>query len=308
MVFNTSYALESPIGTSSASLFKKAVNNLVFYFEVPVNDGEYAMGMASNPNSTTITSFTGAYLMYLDIGANGDTIDKDVVKARSVTTQKAGNSYPVGVDFIPITVSGNGGDSIAVSIDSGEKGVLTFAISSNDISVTDSSSVSQYAYRSSHYSPSNPSNTEFTCNLSGGPPSTLNGGTRVLTINLTTTDDDEHEIVITDYLTDNAGSFNESDSTFVIDGATSNKASVIALSTEIDLTTFRSLTKVVTLTRTAGTGEFTTEYDLENSSYDNKKIDVDITLYGATVSVGTITTGYSFYVSGVQKYANNIIS
>ena len=308
MVFNTSYALESPIGTSNASLFKKAVNNLVFYFEVPVNDGEYAMGMASNPNSTTITSFTGAYLMYLDIGANGDTIDKDLVQARYVTTQKAGNSYPVGVDFIPITVSGNGGDSIAVSIDSGEKGVLTFAVSSNDISVTDSSSVSQYAYRSSNYSSSSPSSTQFTCNLSGDPPSTLGGGTRVLTINLTMTDDDEHEIVITDYLLDNAGSFNESDSLFVVDGATSSKAAIIALSTEIDITAFRGLTKVVTLTRTAGTGEFTTEYDRENSSYDNKKIDVDLTLYGTTVSVGTITANYSFFVGGVQKYANNVIS
>lgn len=295
LIFDVATALEA----------NAVATNAVYYFEIPVNDGEYAMGMVPGKSAS---SYTGAYMFYLDIGANADTVDTDSIQARSITTQKAGNSYPVGVDFIPITVSGNGGDSIAVSIDSGEKGILVFAITSNDISVTDSSSVSQYAYRSAHYSPSNPSSTEFTCNLSGNPPAALSGGTRILTINLTTTDDTEHEIVITDYLIDNSGTFNESESTFVIDGATSNKASVVALSTEIDLVAFRSLTKVVTLTRTAGTGEFTTVYDLENSSYENKKIDVDLTLYGTTVSVGTITANYSFFVGGVQKYANNVIS
>ena len=40
------------------------VNNAVYYFEIPVNAGEYALGSASTGD--------GAYLMYLDIGANGD--------------------------------------------------------------------------------------------------------------------------------------------------------------------------------------------------------------------------------------------
>ena len=40
------------------------VNNAVYYFEIPVNVGEYALGSASTGD--------GAYLMYLDIGANGD--------------------------------------------------------------------------------------------------------------------------------------------------------------------------------------------------------------------------------------------
>lgn len=37
----------------------------VYYFEIPVNAGEYALGSASTGD--------GAYLMYLDIGANGNT-------------------------------------------------------------------------------------------------------------------------------------------------------------------------------------------------------------------------------------------
>lgn len=40
------------------------VDNAVYYFEIPVNAGEYALGSASTGD--------GAYLMYLDIGANGD--------------------------------------------------------------------------------------------------------------------------------------------------------------------------------------------------------------------------------------------
>lgn len=40
------------------------VENSLYYFEIPVNAGEYALGSANTGN--------GAYLLYLDIGANGD--------------------------------------------------------------------------------------------------------------------------------------------------------------------------------------------------------------------------------------------
>lgn len=39
------------------------VNNAVYYFEIPVNEGEYALGCVTGDK-------TGAYLMYLDIGAS----------------------------------------------------------------------------------------------------------------------------------------------------------------------------------------------------------------------------------------------
>ena len=39
------------------------VENAVYYFEIPVNEGEYALGSVSGNK-------TGAYLMYLDIGAS----------------------------------------------------------------------------------------------------------------------------------------------------------------------------------------------------------------------------------------------
>ena len=44
------------------------VNNALYYFEVPVNEGEYAMGMVPGKSSST---YTGAYMIYLDLSANG---------------------------------------------------------------------------------------------------------------------------------------------------------------------------------------------------------------------------------------------
>lgn len=69
-------------------------NNAVYYFEIPVNGGEYALGSASTGD--------GAYLMYLDIGASatGGSEGKDhaikslyFVNTDTVTLDAAGN-YP----------------------------------------------------------------------------------------------------------------------------------------------------------------------------------------------------------------------
>ena len=46
------------------------VNNALYYFEIPVNDGEYAMGMVPGKSAS---SYTGAYMIYLDLSASGST-------------------------------------------------------------------------------------------------------------------------------------------------------------------------------------------------------------------------------------------
>ena len=70
------------------------VNYAVYYFEMPVNGGEYALGSASTGD--------GAYLMYLDIGASatgGDEGKEHTIKSLyfvntdTVTLDNAGN-YP----------------------------------------------------------------------------------------------------------------------------------------------------------------------------------------------------------------------
>lgn len=88
------------------------VNNAVYYFEMPVNGGEYALGSASTGD--------GAYLMYLDIGASatgGDEGKEHTIKSLyfvntdTVTLDNAGN-YP---EFNSVTfeIAGAGASSWA---------------------------------------------------------------------------------------------------------------------------------------------------------------------------------------------------
>ena len=62
MVFNMQYLWEVP-----------PVANTLYYFEIPVNAGEYAMGAVKNGNTV---KERGAYLIYLDISANA-TVEGD---------------------------------------------------------------------------------------------------------------------------------------------------------------------------------------------------------------------------------------
>ena len=272
------------------------INNAVYYFEIPVSAGEYALGSVSGKN--------GAYLMYLDISASGEQVLVDTVSAYSITTISTGNAYPVGVDFVPISVSGDGGETIAISIASGEQGSLIIAISTKDISVTDTSSIANYAYKSSNCVVSNPNDNQFICNLSGAPPTPSGGGVRILNIDLSKTNGDTYSIRITDILSDDSGTIDSS--TYELDSGSgfvnSTQSAIEALSTEINLTNLRELEIAATLSRASGTGEFITTYDTANCSDANKIVDVDIDKMGTTISI-SVTTGYTFKIGGTT-YSN----
>ena len=62
------------------------VNNAVYFFEIPVNPGEYALGSVEGRN--------GAYLFYLDIGANGG-VSED--RYRTTVTEKIREEVYSGV-------------------------------------------------------------------------------------------------------------------------------------------------------------------------------------------------------------------
>ena len=80
-------------------------NNAVYYFEIPVNAGEYALG--------SVNGGTGAYLMYLDIGANASAVDS--ISASYVKTLTAGAKFPIGVDFATTDLTGtSGGETLGV--------------------------------------------------------------------------------------------------------------------------------------------------------------------------------------------------
>lgn len=106
------------------------VNYCLYYFEIPINSGEYALGSVPGKN--------GAYLLYLDIGTGA--ADYQSVTIEEKTTSKIiKQSYPLGVDFIADVkeVSNiEGGQSAAIALLSTPVDKLKFTISSNGSATT----------------------------------------------------------------------------------------------------------------------------------------------------------------------------
>jgi len=114
------------------------VQNAVYYFEIPVNTGEYALGSVSGED--------GAYLLYLDIGANGRITSENAwigATADVAITEDRVNRYgvPAGVDFVPVSAAV--GDPEATAALTGS-GTISFVRSSDAIAssgdVTDDAS------------------------------------------------------------------------------------------------------------------------------------------------------------------------
>lgn len=283
----------------------KFIDNAVYYFEVPVGPGEYALGSVSGKN--------GAYLMYLDISASGEHTISDSYSAYAITTTRGGNAYPVGVDFAVVDVDTDGGDSIGLYINSSQKGTVVFTVSNNGAlisvsSVSGTTQVGSYAFTGPGY------DDDFSVEgMSGAPPTISQGGMRSLVVDVSLTTGDTYKVIIEDDL-DGEGTITGSRYYLGVGSATPSSTSLASIQSTITMLTnetigvLRELTTVVTLTRTNGLNEFSTSYDTENCSYNDKKIDVDIIINGCEITVGTITTGYEFYVGGVRKYATNIIN
>ena len=82
----------------------------VYYFEIPVNKGEYALGSTSGKtkyargwgNSYTSYNKNGAYLIYLDIAASTKNTSAVTIDEHAETTTKT-YKYPKGVDYVDLT-------------------------------------------------------------------------------------------------------------------------------------------------------------------------------------------------------------
>ena len=108
----------------------KMLTNSVYYFEIPVNKGEFALGSVS-------TSTTGAYLMYLDIGAASADIDTIQIREK-LYVDEFYYVTPAGVDFAYVVVNNqavtndiSGGDTMTITIPGGTTGVFAFAYSTS---------------------------------------------------------------------------------------------------------------------------------------------------------------------------------
>ncbi len=90
-----------------------------YFFEIPMNDGEYCL--------SSVASTNGAYLMYLDIGANAKKVNRSQIIEKFYELQSV-FSYPKGVGIILAagnTVSDT--NSYCVCLDSGYNGTLALS-------------------------------------------------------------------------------------------------------------------------------------------------------------------------------------
>lgn len=74
-----------------------------FYFEIPMNDGEYCLG--------SVAGATGAYLMYLDIAANAAKTNRTIVFEKFAFTQKT-YTHPLGVALQPLPTTYTSGTAV----------------------------------------------------------------------------------------------------------------------------------------------------------------------------------------------------
>ena len=94
MVFNCNWITHS---SDYNSKWSEELMNKLFYFEVPVNAGEYAIG--------STLGRTGAYLVYLDLAANAQHIEryKEYEEIVETTTEQ---SIPTGIEILMSSNSG----------------------------------------------------------------------------------------------------------------------------------------------------------------------------------------------------------
>ena len=126
---------------------KNTVNNHnafdyhVFYFEIPMNDGEFCLG--------SVEGAVGCYLMYLDIGANASEYHRTIFYEHfNVATKTYAHPEGVALKSLPTTIVSetsyiptefDDGDSACVKISAGYKNSLTVDRTDADVAITNSS-------------------------------------------------------------------------------------------------------------------------------------------------------------------------
>lgn len=262
-----------------------------FYFEIPTNPGEYALGTVANK------SF-GAYLMYLDIAANAS--NKDQITAYAITTFQSGLKFPAGIDFNTTDVQGNnGGETLAIIIVAGSSssGDIDFTVSETTITY-DGDFATQYAYSEKPASGASP---PAAADL---PPST---GTRVIYTHILTTDYLEWDIQVTEVLDEN-GDATSSTVTSVKCGGEPVTVEDIPESFVLNSIRPQVNSYIATFTRLSGDNEFSMVPTYGGDDY--KTVSIAVEMNGTTLEVTDIATGYSITLNGTpvsnnQTYPSN---
>ncbi len=90
MIFNTDWITNHD---SDGNKIKSLTQFMLYYFEIPVNEGEYCLG--------SVPGASGAYLNYLDIGANASRTQRTTVY-ENFTGDDNVYKYPVGAAYIDL--------------------------------------------------------------------------------------------------------------------------------------------------------------------------------------------------------------
>ena len=138
--YGYSQRLDAPtqIGKQASTYTSKRI----YYFEIPMNDGEYCLG--------SVAGGTGAYLLYLDIGANAAKTERTIFYEHFTINEKT-YTYPLGVSLndlgdpanypsreavIDITEVVDSSDSACMRIIASAKGEFTIDRSENSVALT----------------------------------------------------------------------------------------------------------------------------------------------------------------------------
>jgi hypothetical protein len=108
------------------------VENAAYYFEIPVDKGEYALGSVPGKN--------GAYLMYLDISANAQPISRTVITEYILTVNHR-YEYPLGIALVNDPSASKDTidalNSVAASLKNNTyNGIFTIAKDANNVTFT----------------------------------------------------------------------------------------------------------------------------------------------------------------------------
>ena len=266
--------------------------HVMYYFEIPINCGEFCLGSVEN-------SHFGAYLVYLDIGAFAR--DDDAVHAYCVTTNVNSLAYPDGVDFATGGATGiSGGETFCVLLPTNITGSVSFVVTSSNIEISDSSALSTYSYKGSRFSES-PHQDAFT--VSGDSPGALvappAGGERLIHIQIDAVDGSRWDIDILDVLRENGTIQSTSYPMIKQDGVNKTVNDIPEVLSDVLDTKIRTLTKIVSLTRNTGTTQFVSTATYDEST--RKVVNISISnedLANTSIEVGNIATGYTISING----------
>ena len=96
-------------------------HNAAYYFEIPMNGGEYCLG--------SVVGHNGAYLMYLDIGANAQQVNRTEIRQKS-TVSEYDFTFPKGIAVITANTTI---DPTNASLDAAQSAVIKITSSTGNI-------------------------------------------------------------------------------------------------------------------------------------------------------------------------------